>query len=404
MSPNKIDSILTSYVSSLSRASQLYNNGELAINYLPMGTLIENIRSSGMGLPAFYTSIGLDTAFENGGLPSRLDKGGKSPIEFSESKKSRTFNGKRVLYEPTTLADFSFVKAYKADSLGNCIFKNTEQNTNVDVASSGKLCIVEADEIVELGSIDGDDNHLSGIFVHRVVKSPSPSVFVPCANEISIGSGKLKAKRTLILERAAKELHKKYAFLGRGLPRLIPHYQTNARIKVKFVTETGLLGMQYNGDNTNRSTSVIDGDGRLVYMSKNSAIVKCSDLFAAIRGGHMDQIYSEGYQVSELGDLASWSKGSYNGPHSNIDVVNTGSQLIVLMDHMNENGKCNLMKSCTLPLSGKKCVDLLITDMGVFKWNYNRMILHELMPGVSLEEIKAATPIELSVSKSLLKE
>lgn len=399
---NQLSSVTTSFVDPKSLLAEKYNKGEVQVTLEGMGTLVEKLRSAGMGVPAFYTRAGVGTLMEKGGMPVKLDKNGKA-CQFSQARLSRSFEGVPYLKQPTILCDFSLVKAMRADPLGNAIFNNTAMNTNIDVASAGKLCIVESDEVVDLGVMDGDDIQLSGVFVHRVVKAESKLSSSKTIEDIATNDT-LKDKKLAIIEKAIKELSGRYVFLGRGLPRIMPLHDKAKRIRMPlFLTETGMLGAAYKSDFTNSNNSFRDGDGISMFPAKYGAVAKSSDLFAAVRGGHLNQIFVEGYEVSENGDLSNWSRGgSLEGPHSNMDLVHTKTPVIVLMQHCDAKGKCNLVKQCSLPLTGSHCVSKLITDMGVFRLSFGKFILKELNKGVTLNDIKKITPLELNIDNNLL--
>lgn len=151
----QIKKMISSYVGENKEFERQYLAGELEVELTPQGTLAEKLRAGGAGIPAFYTATGVGT-------------------QIAEGKETRDFDGRTYLLERSLRADVALVKAQKADKAGNLIFNKTARNFNPDCAMAGKITIAEVEEIVEIGEIDPDDVHLSGIFVQRVVLNASP--------------------------------------------------------------------------------------------------------------------------------------------------------------------------------------------------------------------------------------
>lgn len=169
MSQRKIKRMIASYVGENNEFEKQYLAGELEVEFNPQGTLAERLRSAGAGVPAFYTPTGVGTVIEEGGFPIRLGKDGKSVVIPSPKKETREFNGKKYVMEEALYGDFGLIKAWKADTLGNVVFRKTARNFNIDCATAAKITIVEVEEIVEPGQLDPDEIHLPGIYVHRVI-------------------------------------------------------------------------------------------------------------------------------------------------------------------------------------------------------------------------------------------
>lgn len=148
----QIRKMVSSYVGENKLFEQLYLSGELELELTPQGTLAERIRAGGAGIPAFYTRTGVGTVVAEG-----------KPVE--------EFDGELYVRESWLRADLSIIKAWRADSEGNLMFRKTARNFNAPMATAGKVTVVEVDEIVEDGVLDGDAIHLPGIYVDRVIKS-----------------------------------------------------------------------------------------------------------------------------------------------------------------------------------------------------------------------------------------
>ena len=151
----QIKKMIASYVVENKEFERQFLSGELEVELTPQGTLAEKLRAGGAGIPAFFTATGVGTL-------------------IAEGKEEREFNGKPYILENSLTADIALVKAYKADTAGNLIFRKTAQNFNPVCAMAGKVCIVEVEEIVEIGALDPDQIHLPGIYVNRIVLNATP--------------------------------------------------------------------------------------------------------------------------------------------------------------------------------------------------------------------------------------
>ncbi len=127
------------------------------------------MRAGGAGIPAFFTPTGQGTVIEEGGFPIKYGKGGDVLIA-SQKREKRVYNGINCILENSITGDYALIKAWKADEKGNVVFRKSARNFNQDVATAGKICIVEVEEIVPTGSLDPDQIHLSDVYVQRIVK------------------------------------------------------------------------------------------------------------------------------------------------------------------------------------------------------------------------------------------
>ncbi|MGE0255876.1 MAG: CoA transferase subunit A [Alphaproteobacteria bacterium] len=150
----QIKKMISSYVGENKTFEQQYLKGELELEFNPQGTLAERLRAGGAGIPAFFTRTGVGTI-------------------IAEGKETREFDGQTYVMEKALKGDLSIVKAWKADTAGNLVFRKTARNFNPPVATAGKACVVEVEHIVEAGQIDPDHMHLPGIYVDRVFKGDS---------------------------------------------------------------------------------------------------------------------------------------------------------------------------------------------------------------------------------------
>ncbi len=148
----QIARMISSYVGENKEFERQYLAGELQLEFNPQGTLAERIRAGGAGIPAFFTATGVGTL-------------------VAEGKEVRDFGGRDYVMETGLVADLSIVKAWKADERGNLQFRKTARNFNPMMATAGKACVVEVEEIVPTGTFDPDQIHTPGIYVDRIIQS-----------------------------------------------------------------------------------------------------------------------------------------------------------------------------------------------------------------------------------------
>jgi 3-oxoacid CoA-transferase subunit A len=165
---HRISRVIASYVGENKEFARQYLSGELTVELTPQGTLAERLRAGGSGIGAFFTPTGVGTLVADGGLPWRYHPDGSVALA-SPPKEVRTFNGRQMLLEESIVTDYALVRAAVADRAGNCVFHAAARNFNPPAAMAGRLTIVEAEHVVEVGDLHPDDVHLSGIFVQRVV-------------------------------------------------------------------------------------------------------------------------------------------------------------------------------------------------------------------------------------------
>ncbi|MEN9419120.1 MAG: hypothetical protein RI988_2740 [Pseudomonadota bacterium] len=155
LATRQIRKMISSYVGENKEFERQYLAGELELEFTPQGTLAERLRAGGAGIPAFFTRTGVGTL-------------------VAEGKETREFDGKLYVMERGIVPDISLVKAWKADTSGNLVFRRTARNFNPAAAMAGRITVVEVEQIVDKGAIDPDAVHLPGIYVHRMVLNPNP--------------------------------------------------------------------------------------------------------------------------------------------------------------------------------------------------------------------------------------
>ena len=164
----RISRVIASYVGENKEFARQYLSGELTVELTPQGTLAERLRAGGAGIGAFFTPTGVGTMVAEGGLPWRYAPDGTVALA-SSAKEVRTFRGTEMVLEESIVTDVALVRAAVADRAGNCVFHASARNFNPAAAMAGRLTIVEAETVVDVGVLGPDEVHLPGVFVQRVV-------------------------------------------------------------------------------------------------------------------------------------------------------------------------------------------------------------------------------------------
>ncbi|WPH00326.1 Hypothetical protein R9X50_00315100 [Acrodontium crateriforme] len=412
LASKQVRKMIASYVGENKVFESMYLNGEIELELTPQGTLAERCRAGGAGIPAFYTPAAFGTVVQTGELPLKHNSDG-TVKSYSEPRDVKVFDGKSYVMEESIKGDYAFVKAWKADRLGNCMFRFAAQNFNGAMARNAKVTIVEAEHIVEPGDIDPMAVHLPGIYVTKVVHSNTPKEIEKIINAKSpeemkqgaIGSGDAASKRERIIRRAAKEFKDgMYANLGIGMPMLAPSF-VDPSIEVQLQSENGILGLGPYPQKGEEDPDLINAGKETVTLKKGAAVFGSDESFGMIRAGRIDLTILGGMQVSANGDLASWMlPGKIKGMGGAMDLVSNPqkTKVVVTMEHTDKKGNPKILKNCQFPLTGKACVSTIITELAVFDVDFTTgLTLIEHAEGVTVDEIKAKTEAPFKVSENL---
>ncbi|KAL8286532.1 hypothetical protein RQP46_004549 [Phenoliferia psychrophenolica] len=373
----QITKMISSFIGDNKLFEKLYLTGKISLELTPQGTLTERCRAGGAGIPAFYTPSGAGTAIQTGDIPIKWNEDGKTIDIPGRGREGRVFGGREFIMEEAIVGDFALVRVWKADAYGNCVFRYSAQNFAGAMARSAKITIVEAEEIVEVGSIDPNHVHLPGIYVHRVVQATTE-----------------------------KQIEIMYVNLGIGMPMLAPAF-LKAGTVVHIQSENGILGMGPYPTADEVDADITNAGKETVILVPGAATFDSAESFAMIRGGKIDVSMLGAMQVSARGDLANYMIPGkvVKGMGGAMDLVSNpdSTKIVVVMDHLAKGGKHKILESCDLPLTGVRCVSQIITDLCVFNIDRKagKLILAELQPGVTIEQVTAATGARFEVSAGL---
>lgn len=240
--------MISSYVGENAEFEKQYLSGQLELELTPQGNLAERIRAGGAGIPAFFTPTGYGTLIHEGGAPIKYAQ--DKSIEIASSPRQlQLFNGKPYILEEAITGDYALVRAWKADEMGNLVFRKSARNFNPVMCKAAKCTIVEVEEIVALGSLDPENIQVPGVYVHRIVKGEKfekriermkvRSVTTKASSVSATPAAKLRER---IARRVALEFRDgMFVNLGIGIPVLSSNYIQD--IKVMLQSENGILGL-----------------------------------------------------------------------------------------------------------------------------------------------------------------
>ena len=378
----QVKKVIASYVGENKEFERQVLAGELELQLTPQGTLAEKLRAGGAGIPGFYTRTAAGT-------------------KLAEGKETKTFDGREYVLEESIHADLSMVKAWKGDKAGNLVYRKTSRNFNPMIATCGKVTVAEVEQLVEVGQLDPDQVHTPGIYVDRIIQGANYEKRIEFRTLAGATGKKDSPIRELMAKRAAQELRDGYYVnLGIGIPTLVANY-IPAGINVTLQSENGLLGIGPFPDEKGVDPDLINAGKQTVTTIPGSSFFSSSDSFAMIRGGHVDLSILGGLEVAENGDLANWMVPGkmVKGPGGAMDLVSGVKRVVVLMEHSSKDGASKVLRQCTLPITGKAVVNMIITDLCVFEVVAGEgLVLKELHPGVTLEDVRAKTACEFFVA------
>ena len=301
--------------------------------------------------------------------------------------------------------DYALVRAYRADRAGNLQFRGGSQNFNPSFAKAAHVAIAEVDEIVETGGIAPHLVDLPGIFVSRVVKSThTPEVghtrspFGPrrAADTARLYNGKPALTRAAIAKRAARLVKDGTCVnLGTGMPTQVSNFLQNRDVLLH--AENGILGYGEMVSGDKIDPDIYNAGGQFVSLVPGASFFDSVTSFEMARGGRIDTVILGAYEVDQHANLANWSvsgptRGAIGGA---MDLVAGNAELIIVMEHCDSKNRPKLRRECTYPLTGKGCVNWVVTDLALLHWQDGRFVLEEVAPGFTASEVMQLGEMEM---------
>lgn len=385
--------VIASFASYPTRATPIEDqvrSGRIALELVPQGTMAERVRAGGAGIPAFYTPTGVGT-------------------QVADGKEHRTFGGREYILESALTADYAFLRAHRADRLGNLVYRRGARNLHPSFATGGRVTIAEVDDVVGAGDLDPESVVTPGIYVDRVVKTEHPldveevralsrrygrAIHVEPRPDVGGLPPDLMARRAALCLRDGE-----YVNLGLGLPTLLSNFITGER-DVVLHSENGMLNFGPIAEEGDEDIDLYNASGQLVRMLPGACFFDSVSAHGMARGGRVSTVVLGAFQVSEEGDLANWNvpasgKGGIGGA---MDLAAGGARVIVVTYHTTRGLVPKLVRRCSYPLTAIRCVKEIITDLAYITVESDGFVLREIAPGLDVARVRELTgaPVRLA--------
>ncbi len=348
---------------------------QLEVELIPQGTLAEAIRAGGAGIAGFFTPT-------SAGTP------------LAANRDIREFGGCAHVFVPALRANVAFIRAWQADTAGNLTYRRTEQNFNRAMATAADLVVAEAEHIVPLGALDPNAIHTPGSYVDYLVQAHTTAEELGSSASVGASAKKADESRLAMARRALAELRRgNVVNLGIGIPTLVADLITPEH-GIMLHTENGMLGVGPAPTDDGGALDYPVNAGKIpVTALPGASYFDSADSFAMIRGGHVDVAIMGGLQVDTSANLANWAVPGKPllGVGGAMDLASGAKRLVITMTHTESDGQAKIVPHCTLPLTAVGAVDLVITDLAVFDYEGGGLRLIEILPGATLDEVRAKT-------------
>lgn len=385
----------------VSAAERQIRSGQMTLELVPQGTLVERMRAGGAGLAAFYTPVSVGTSIADG-------------------KDVRYFDGHPFVLERAITTDFALIRAHRADRMGNLQFRGGSRNFNVSFAKAARMAIAEVDEIVEVGELSPEEVDLPGVFVGRVVRSVlqidvknlpmRPSRPADSAREYL---GKRALSRGEIARRTARLLRDGAVVnLGAGLPNLVSNYIGERSVVLH--SENGILNCGAIISGSDFDPDIHDASGYFIELRPGASFFDSVTSFEIARSGRLDAVILGAYQVGANGDLANWATPGMvgGGIGGAMDLAVGARRVIVMLEHTDSHGRSKLVERCEFPLTAPSCVDTVVTDLALLtredghfgeacEPNTRHFRLDEIARGFTVDEVLSLTGMSVTVAETV---
>ena len=394
----QVRKLVCSYVGAPSMPTPISDQvkaGEIELEMVPQGTLIERVRAGGAGLAGIFTPTGVGTAIAIG-------------------KEERVFDGKPYIFERAITADFALLQGYQADPAGNLTYRRGMRNFGPGFATAAKTTIAEVKEIVALGAIDPEAVVTPGIFVDRIVKTTT-HLDAGVLRQILQAFGRTTdmdgrplneggpmglPPDLMAMKTAALLGEGEYVNLGIGLPTLVSNYVAGRNVTLH--SENGILGYGGFPAEGEEDVDLYNASGQMVTPLAETSYFDSTLSFAMARSGRVSTIILGAFQVAQNGDLANWSTPNGSGGIGGaMDLAAGGARVIALCYHRERNGGSKLVERLSYPPTALGCVTSVVTDLAWIDVDHQGFLLRQIAPGLTADDVEAATAAPLRTASDV---